>query len=287
MTRLVAHYTLVRLLPQADAGEFVNIGIVLVCPALRRFNFQLLGSSKRVTQFFHEFTASLFRQVRADLHDELAYFQNHIAQGVLEPQAVLSELCRPRESLIRYAEPRTLFIQSPEDGLARLMARFIQRDANQIERNREEVLVRQVRHALTGLRLNTVFTEQPVGTAQFHVRLPFVHRREGVALAAIKPLNLAQDEAQKIYDHADPWIQRFKRLNRLAPLQMLIPASRPPADDTRRQQARQDVENELNALPGVEVVSVDEAPPILAFAQRYAVVEPLRHGHAQAELPLH
>ncbi len=32
MQREIAHYTLVRLLPQADSGEFANIGVVLACP---------------------------------------------------------------------------------------------------------------------------------------------------------------------------------------------------------------------------------------------------------------
>ena len=42
MKRLFAHYTLVRLLPQADAGEFANIGVVLACPETGYFGFRLM-----------------------------------------------------------------------------------------------------------------------------------------------------------------------------------------------------------------------------------------------------
>lgn len=272
MNRHVAHYTLVRLLPQSDAGEFVNIGIVLVCPALRRFDFQLLTSAQRVTHFFQEFNAALFRQVRTDLEDELRFLQTRIAEGVLEPAAVLTELCRPREALIRYAAPRTLFINTPEEALARLVARFIQRDADEVERRREELLARQVRQTLTGLHLNTAFTEHKVGTEQFQVRLPFVHQRNGEPRAAIKPLDLTQDAPQKIYEHGAPWIQRLKWLGKATPLPLLIPTRRPPVDDTQRQQACREVEADLQALTGVEVVSVDDAAPIIAFAHRHAVL---------------
>ena len=41
MNRHVADYTLVRLLPQADAGEFANIGVVLVLPGAQVLRFPL------------------------------------------------------------------------------------------------------------------------------------------------------------------------------------------------------------------------------------------------------
>ena len=55
MARHIAHYTLVRLLPQSDSGEFANMGVVVACPALGFFDFRLITRYRRITQFFEEF----------------------------------------------------------------------------------------------------------------------------------------------------------------------------------------------------------------------------------------
>ena len=64
MARHIAHYTLVRLLPQSDSGEFANMGVVVACPALGFFDFRLITRYRRITQFFEEFNRELFTQVR-------------------------------------------------------------------------------------------------------------------------------------------------------------------------------------------------------------------------------
>jgi Protein of unknown function (DUF3037) len=66
MKRLFAHYTLVRLLPQADAGEFANIGVVLACPETGYFGFRLMKKQRRVTQFFEEITRDLLTKLRKE-----------------------------------------------------------------------------------------------------------------------------------------------------------------------------------------------------------------------------
>ena len=50
MQRDIAHHTLVRLLPQVDAGEFANIGVLLACPKQGCFESRLIKRYERVTR---------------------------------------------------------------------------------------------------------------------------------------------------------------------------------------------------------------------------------------------
>lgn len=272
--REVALYTLVRLLPQADAGEFANIGVVLACPQQRRFDFRLIRRYTRVTRFFEEFAGDLFRRVRGEVQAELEHIRKTLLAGPADAKAVaalMSDLARPRESLIRYAPVRTLLTADPEADLERLFRRYVQPDAQDVQQRRDELVERAVRGVLLQQRLRAAFVPDEIGTEDYHVRFPFVHEREGQPVAVIKPLDLTQDEPQKIYDHGGLWVQRIGRLQRMhaLPEGLLIPAEAPPAADERRLKAFHEVEGELRAL-GAEVTRPTDAAGIGQFARRYA-----------------
>lgn len=109
MARHIAHYTLVRLLPQSDAGEFANMGVVVACPALGFFDFRLITRYGRITQFFEEFNRELFTQVRREVEAELAHLRDHLhqrqfASGCREEALALrlvQDLVQPRKPLTR------------------------------------------------------------------------------------------------------------------------------------------------------------------------------------------
>lgn len=274
MNRHVAHYTLVRLLPQADAGEFANIGVVLACPERRYFDFRLIKRYTRVTRFFEEFAGPLFPQVRREVQAELGYLKQRVLDGQAGPggaMTVMAELARPREAMIRYAPLRTLMTDDPAADLDRLCARFAERDDQEVQHRREQMLTREVRRTLVAFKLADIFREDELGDDDFHVKLPFVRQRDGAAWAAIKPMDLAQDEPQKIYDHGDVWTQRFKRLKRVQPMQggLLVPTQRPPADDARRAKACAEIEQALREL-GAEITIGANPAPIIEFARRFA-----------------
>ena len=275
MNRHAAHYTLVGLLPQADAGEFANIGVVLACPAARFFNFRLIKRYVRVTRFFEEFAGKLFPQVRREVGAELAYLKQRVDDAGALPQSVMMsvmcDLARPRENMIRYAPLRTLMTDARARDLERLYERYVQRDGIDVQQRREELQARAVRGVLTRSNLGGVFVPEELGDEDFHVKFPFVHEVDGAAVAAIKPLDLAQDEPQKIYDHGGLWVQRFARLRRMRalPAGVLVPVERPPESDARRTKAYGELETELRAL-GVAVVPQRDAKAIVDFARRFA-----------------
>jgi hypothetical protein len=272
--REIALYTLVRLLPQADAGEFANIGVVLACPRQRRFEFRLIRRYTRVTRFFEEFAGDLFRRVRSEVQAELQHIRDTLLAGAADAAAItalMNDLARPRESLIRYAPVRTLLTEDAEADLERLFRRYVQPDAQDVQQRRDELVERAVRGVLFQQHLRTAFAPDEIGTEDYHVRFPFVRERDGRPVAVIKPLDLTQDEPQKIYDHGGLWVQRIGRLQRLQALPegLLIPAEAPPPGDERRAKAFHEVESELRAL-GAEVTRPTDVDGIVRFARRYA-----------------
>ena len=272
MDRHIAHYTLVRLLPQVDAGEFANVGVVLACPKQGYFEFRLIRRYGRVTRFFEEFTGDLFLRVRREVEAELRHIRTQVGSGGARDQAlvlqVLQDLTKPRESMVRYSPLRVLTTDDPEAEMTRLVARYVQRNAEGLRQRREEVLTRHVNKVLRTKQLAHAFEPDEVGPDEFPVAMPLVYERDGQVLAAIKPLDLTQDEPVKIYEHGDLWVGRLRRLTQLGalPAGMLVPVEGPEADDPRRYRAYTDIVRELGEL-NVEVVQAANSERILAFAQ--------------------
>lgn len=272
MKRLFAHYTLIRLLPQADAGEFANIGVVLACPETGFFDFRLMKRQRRVTQFFEEITRDLLTRLRKELTTELKHIQSFVAtrHARTELVQVMQDLAKPRETLVRYASLRALMTDDPAADLEKLFERYVQRELSIAAEYHEQTLTRLVKRTLATERLADAFVADDVGTEDFHIRMPFVHEKNGMAVAAIKPLDLTQGDPTRIYTHGDLWlghIRRLKSLN-LRPEGLLIAAEGPDTEDVKRIRAFNDIVGELRQM-NVTVVDSADARGIVEFAKTY------------------
>lgn len=268
--RYAAHYCLVRLLPQMDAGELANIGVLLVCPGLQFADFKLARKYSRFTRFFEEVSPELYVKLRKETEAQLRHLVNQL---MAKPSALwldaLDDLARPSEAIVQFSDRRTLLVEQPGVGLTALVSRYVQREYAASKQYREELLTRALRRTLARANLNEVFEPVELGTEDFHVKLPLVHERDGRALAAIKPLDLAQEETLKIYEHGDLWVQRLRRLQRMnrLPEQVLIAADAPEQEGARLR-AYEDIAGELRNL-NIQVVKPDENNLIVKFAQQY------------------
>lgn len=269
--RYAAHYSLVRLLPQMDAGELANIGVLLVCPALDFADFRLARKYSRFTRFFEEVSPELYVKLRKETEAQLRHL---VDQLKAKPSSLwldaLDDLARPSEAIVQFSDRRTLLAEEPAVALTALVSRYVQREHAVSKQYREELLTRALRRTLVRANLNVAFEPAELGTEDFHVKLPMVHEHDGRAIAAIKPLDLSQDEALEIYEHGDMWVQRLRRLQRMdrLPEQVLIAADA-PAQEGARLRAYEDITNELRGLK-IQVIRPDESAAILSFAQQYA-----------------
>ena len=69
--KYACQYAIVRFLPYAETGEFANVGIVLICPQTGYFNFKLLKHVRRISAFFEELDAAIFKNTYKTFFAEL------------------------------------------------------------------------------------------------------------------------------------------------------------------------------------------------------------------------
>lgn len=232
------NYAVLRFLPYPETGEFVNLGVVVHCPARGHFSLRLeTRKQARVTDFFPELDRESFRAARRSIAAEMERVKmmirrsNNAEQGRL----LFRELVRPREAVFRFGETRTILTDELGALAPRLFAQYVNRHFAQPKEYQETAMARRFHDALRTFRPDRVFhREQVVGTEEYHVRIPICsdwRTPEGVPMRAIKPLDLARPEPTAIFEHGDAWIQRVRRLKAIERMpERFIFAVRRPTD---------------------------------------------------------
>ena len=138
MNEVVCNYAIARFRPYRETGEFVNVGVVLVCPETGYFDYLFeTGDCRRVASFFPELEVDLFQAGLSGLLQELARVtareqeeqlrQTVLREGTPASLARFRELVRPREALFHFSEARTVMATDPRAKLQELFDRYIQR----------------------------------------------------------------------------------------------------------------------------------------------------------------
>lgn len=276
------NYAVLRFRPYRETGEFVNLGVVLGCAATRLFDFKIeTQRHKRVTDFFPELIRENFFEARARLGEELRRLKRLMGDSARVPDGptfdgVFRELVRPREAILRFGEVGTILTEDPLKALEDLFERHVNRQFAQAREYQETVMARQLKDILGAHQLLYKYrTNATVGNEAFHVRFPLVSNAKsetGVALRAIKPLDLDRDEPTKIYDHGDMWIKRVERLKQIGQLpEGLLFALRLPAMSEKRIKAAGEIRAEL-ARQEVRIVPLDDGAAAEAAIVEFAAV---------------
>src|SRR5690242_16946572 len=123
MKDVVCNYAIARFRPYRETGEFVNVGVVLLCPQLGYFGYLFeRRKQKRITDFFPELEEEVFKAGLQGLLVELARLSSvggnsqYVLSG--EPEAripAVKELVRPRETLFHLSEAETVLAQDPHE----------------------------------------------------------------------------------------------------------------------------------------------------------------------------
>lgn len=257
MSLLACRYAVVQFLPYAETGEFANVGIVLLCPETGYFGFRLQNTrrAKRITGFFERLDRNIYVRALDVFQHELQRIAQHFDKTV-SPGAdadtarqLFAALTHPREAIVRFAPVRAIMTTAPEKELETLFSRYVEHDFSTPE-HREEVLEKRIGQLLRGLPLAKPFQAHTVGNDETRARFPFVLMENDRPVKAIKPLFLAQDEPHKIFEHADFWLPKMRRLRArgLLPDATLISTEAPPEDDGKRFKAFVEVRDELAGL---------------------------------------
>jgi hypothetical protein len=276
MRKIPCLYSIVRFAPFVETGEFANVGVIMIAPEQRFFDFKLLiQRHSRITHFFEQLEPKVYRATMRNLREELARVAGLLRQHGFDrrlkvndvefAKGLFAEIIRPRETVIKFGEPRVVLAEDMGATLEELYGFYVER--NFVTREYQEaVLERGLRRWLYQARIVDRFARQEVGDEEYHVAFPFVERRDDHPVKAIKPLHLAHNQPSKILDHGGQWLFRVGQLKRrnLLPERMLFAVQGPTADGARERAYREIVDSLRDT--GAEVLPYADKEHILRFA---------------------
>ena len=252
MKRFACKYSVIQFQPYPETGEFANVGVLLVCEKARLLDFRLeTRKTSRYTAFFQNLDAKLYRFATGNLAREMERVQDLTKKrDQRDLEAAFEGLIHPRETILRFGAPRVVLTEDPKAELEALFEHYV-RHGFAKDANYEAELERRVRKSLQGLKLPAPFKTKKVGNDLYAVQFPLVQTLHDRPAKAIKPFYLGQQTANAIYDHADRWTVKLKRLDALGlkPEKVLFAIQGPrlgdTADDKKRCFAFQEVREDL------------------------------------------
>lgn len=273
MKKYACQYAIVRFLPYLETGEFANVGIVMLCPDAGFFEFKLLKHVRRITAFFEELDAGIYRRAANDFKLELKRIRVWLDTRQKDNMDVdlarhlFAELTRPREAMMRFEGVRVVLADDPAQQFDELFGHYVERNFA-TKAYQEQLLEKNVRRVLAAANLEKKYRPETLGdAAAYHTKFPFVHREGDRANKAIKPLHLAHEDPAQIYDHGWAWLGRVEKLRalRLLPEQVLFPVQGPAETDGERFEIYQEITAKISA-EGVLVVPAAQNEKIIQFA---------------------
>ena len=280
MTRFACQYAIVRFMPYIETGEFANVGVLLWIPKTRHLSFKLLRRKyARITQFFEELDKAVYLKTMANIEAELLRIQSMLLHNTTTEfssqgmeygfhKGIFDELIRPRETIARFSERRSILSEDPQKTLQELFNYYVGR--NFVTREYQEtVLEKGIKKLLEQSNLARHFSKRKVEDHLYSVTFPFVEQDDNKTTKVIKPLFLGQADSTAIIEHGDHWKLKVNQLRKRNLLHgpVLFPVKGPedvsPADI--RFQAFEEARDSL-ADDAIEVVLYTEKARILEFA---------------------
>jgi len=274
--KIACQYAIVRFAPFVETGEFANVGIIMMAPKQRYFNFEIeLKRYGRITHFFDDVDAKLYKKTLYNLKEELDRvtdvlkghgFDKRLKVNDIDfTNGIFHEIIRPRETIVRFDKVRTVLTDDPDKKLKELFAYYVERNFV-TKKYQETLLEHNVRQLLYKANIGDKFEKERLGDDKYHVTFPFVKHEDERPVKVIKPLYLGYPEPTKIYEHGAAWIFRINKLKEkyIEPENVLFTLAG-PAQDGNRIAAYQDVKEELQAT-GVRTLNSDNKDKIIEFA---------------------
>jgi len=277
-TKLACSYAILKFLPYAETGEFVNIGVALVCPAIRFFGVRTTHRVQRVNNFFKELDPSIYRTGLAHFKDTVHDIEQIVGDAVEREQMIfpveharILDLFRnftcPREAMFQFGGNRAVLAANPEQKLEELYCDYVERQFAKNKQYQEQLMEKHLRQIFIEKQISRDYRSESLGNDRYSVPVPFVHYEHENPVKAIKPLDLDKDSSTKIFEHGDQWITRVRRLRDIGaiPERMLF-VVRQPSCNVPCVEAAQEIQNELQKLE-MNVVPFTDEDAITDFAK--------------------
>lgn len=127
-------YAIVRFCPFVETEEFANVGVIIIAPEHRIFEFKLMTEKHaRITNFFGQLDAQVFTTSIQNLNEELErirkLLQHHVKNNDAGfARALFDEVVRPREAIIKFSSVRAVLMADAKAKLDELYGYYVERD---------------------------------------------------------------------------------------------------------------------------------------------------------------
>ena len=269
---IVCNFAVIRFRPYPETDEFVNIGIVLTCPKLHFFDFEIEHKRKRVTDFFPELNSDVFEAAKKAIKNELLRLKSvnadqlELAFSSDEYKRLFVEVTKFKEGIMVFSNIKTILTDNPKTELKKLFDYYIERQFVSTKPHYEFLMKKRLTRMFDANKIIKIYREQKIGNEEYHVNIPFVYNNsKGILQKAIKPINFDLKETTKIIETGDKWKSRIDRLRDMNcfPKDMLFVVKKPELSktDVFIETTRTIKEMEVN------IIADDKMDEILAFAK--------------------
>lgn len=276
--KMACNYAIIRFLPYPETEEFVNVGVVLACPAARFFDFRLEKTERRrVNAFFPELDKSIFTQGRIHFRKEMErvcrLMDRSSNTGVLnfatqEFNRAFLDVVKQRESIFRFSGVGTRLAEDPEEALDYLFSHYVERLFAQRKEYQETEMVNRLRVSLRNAKVMG-YRNGSLGNDLYEVPFPLLRKNESTAdgFRAIKPLDLAKEKPTAITVHGDEWLAKLGHLKKMNyDLKRVLFAVQMPHDEPANIQVAEEMFDQIQ-LTGVQITRIEDTERITDFAK--------------------
>ena len=278
---LACHYAVMRFCPYPETDEFVNVGVVLACPAIGYLDFKRadLRRRGRVGRFFPELEAGIYSSAVLAWEDSLKSHRNIPTDGQTlndcdrqRQREVFKTIVRPRESMLFYSAPRVILSNDPATTLDEVFGVYVERRFANVPEYQERIMCQRLQAVFREADLlKRYLLEEAVGNEDYLVRFPFVRRDDNAVRPqqAIKALHLDRKTPTEIFRHADDWRNVVRRLTGYGtvPSELLFVLQGPRDGEAPHVRAFDQVRRDLDQ-DKIPHANVNDTTDILAFARR-------------------
>lgn len=207
-------YSFVRFRPYFETGEFVNIGILMCEPELRRLSYRLVPkNNKRVNQFFYN--SHIFEEMRDIVNEQLRYIiEQEFTFNTAEMARFFHHYIDIKEGGIQYSDAIVGLVDDPKNYLDDLYHKFICLGGVKNE-NQELTMIKYFRDVFRkeNNALLTQYKQHLIkgDTARFSLPLAIKDEISKRVIKGIKPLAFDQTESAGMIEHCDNWIAKINR----------------------------------------------------------------------------
>jgi hypothetical protein len=118
-------YAVIRIVPQVDREEFINVGVVLSCPGLKFLGSRVHVDPVRLTAFAPTLDAEAVQQHLASFQAICEGGADAGPIGELPARQRFHWLIAPRSTVIQTSPAHTGLCRDPEDTLEKLLRQYV------------------------------------------------------------------------------------------------------------------------------------------------------------------